>query len=203
MSTCGHLAAFTAPPGQRPALLEILRPQLALVPDEPATLVYVFAVSNDVPDTVWSFERYTDVDGFKAHGHAPGVLEGIRAMSGLTVSVHHLDHVTAGRGFPTADLPSVMIDDEQVAAAAGAIVRYDDRTQAPGAGDAEDAAALSLWQTEAASPGTWWHYAVFATRADRDHYLALADLDGAQVWRTDIVAGKWAPTTATTGTYRT
>lgn len=193
MFAAGHLAAFTAPPGQRYALLDVLRPQLALVPDEPATLIYVFAVSDDAPDTVWSYERYTDASGFAAHGHAPGVLDGLRSMAGLEMSVHHLDLTASGPGLPTEGQQSVMIDDATVQRSAGVILRLDSHTT-PAAGALEPVGAvLSLWHTEAAAPGRLWQYAVFAHRGDRDAYLATVDLSAGQAWRTDIVAAKWAP----------
>jgi len=212
MSRNGHLAVFRGPKGTRDDLVEVVRPQLRLVPEEPETLLYLFNISEDEPDTVWSYERYTDDTGFAAHGHAPGVLEGLQSMPGLTFESHQLDVLPGAKGVPPGPGLTRMGTSSEVRDARGMLVRYDFDPRSVGECvaqipqmfpfvDRDVGAQLYVWHSDPARPSTVWLYAMFATDDALESHLAAPDarrafdrLDGlstSQTWRTRLVDGKW------------
>jgi quinol monooxygenase YgiN len=62
-----------AHPGRRAELLELLRELVDAAVDEPGTLVYVMHEAGDDPDTVVSYELFTDDAALAAHRDSPAV----------------------------------------------------------------------------------------------------------------------------------
>jgi quinol monooxygenase YgiN len=98
MPTHGHVAKFYAKPGQRDALVDVLRPMFEQVKAEPGTLLYMMHVSPSEPNAVWFYERYVDAAAFEHHRTTPAhdrALEAIRPFLDptRTIEVHELELV--------------------------------------------------------------------------------------------------------------
>lgn len=75
MARYGLFGSFTAHPGKRDELLDVLREGALLVKDAPGCEVYVVNLSPDDPDKIWIYEAWLSEVDHNASLELPGIRE--------------------------------------------------------------------------------------------------------------------------------
>lgn len=98
-----YIATMKAKPGKRAELLALLQELVDAAADEPGTLVYVFNTVEDDPDTVISYEVFSDRDAVTAHSSSAAVATVVPRLGDLVAesSIRRGAPVT-GKGLPAA-----------------------------------------------------------------------------------------------------
>lgn len=95
------LSRVRAQTGRGPALIAAFKPLLALVDDEPGTLMYVLHQSHQDPDLLWVSELYADDDAFVRHRDSEAMAAVAPVLAGLIAeSELMIGRPLSGKGLP-------------------------------------------------------------------------------------------------------
>jgi len=96
-----YTVTITTQPGRRDDVMALMSRLVDAAADEPGTLMYAFHTIDDEPDTIVSYELFTDADALAAHQQNAVIAAVVPEMRGLVVgNVMRRGVPVVGKGLP-------------------------------------------------------------------------------------------------------